>query len=166
MRRPAACSGDAEVGDFGRAVFHHEDVARLQVAVDDPLQMRRVQAPRDTGADGDRTGDLGPALREQRLQVALRRQLHDEEVTILVRLDGVDLEQVGVADLEPEPPFSEEAMQRLFLLLLELAGIETELFDRDVAVGQLLVGQVDVAEGAAAQQAVAPAAAAQDAVLV
>jgi hypothetical protein len=35
--------GHAEVDDLHRVIFHHEDIARLQIAVNQPALVRRLQ---------------------------------------------------------------------------------------------------------------------------
>jgi hypothetical protein len=46
-------AGETEVGEVDVAVFGQEHVAGLDVAVDEPARVRRVQAGRDRSNDGD-----------------------------------------------------------------------------------------------------------------
>lgn len=51
---------DAEVDDFHRVAVHHEQVARLEVAVDQPLAVRGLQAAASLAEYLDRPFDGEP----------------------------------------------------------------------------------------------------------
>ena len=83
--RVALERGDAEVGQLGRAVAGDHDVARLDVAMDDPGLVGRLQRAGDLGADlghpPDRQRAVGPDQVGQGRRVD---QLHHDEGAAMV----------------------------------------------------------------------------------
>jgi hypothetical protein len=70
--------GQAEVEDLDAAFLRHEDVFGLQIAMDDPLLVRRGQALRDLDGVVDRPARRESAARELRPQcLAFEELLHD-----------------------------------------------------------------------------------------
>ena len=109
-----------EVGDLGLAFGGHEDVRRLDVAVDDPEPVRVRRCPRQT-LDQPRCRTRGP-----RGSVKPRRQAPSfDEFQLDVRLPGplacrIDLHNVGV--LQPR--------HRLGLAQQSLEGVVAGVFSR------------------------------------
>ncbi len=91
--------GQSEVGDLGRAIVCDQDIARVQVAVDDPALVSHMDRP------GQRLGQPGrPAKRlghspEHPRQVPPRDILHGQKGKALVLADLEDLDDVGMHQL-------------------------------------------------------------------
>ena len=90
--------GEAEVEDLDAAVARHEDVVRLQVAVDDPLVVRGRQPARDLAGVVD-----GLPMRQRRCADARAERLpieqfRDDVRRAVVGADVVDAEDVGVIE--------------------------------------------------------------------
>ena len=100
----------------GRAADHHQ-VARLHVAVDDPLAVRVLEARACLHADRD--GDLGAelalALKELRHRAALH-VLHDDVVAIVVDAGVIDLDDVGVDEPRDGQRLAAEASDELVVV--------------------------------------------------
>ena len=91
--------GDAEVGQLGGAVLADHHVLGLEVAVDDPGpvgRLQRVQQP-EPEPGGPFRGQR-PLAADQLLQGRRRDQLHDDEVLPAVMGDVVDGDHTGVAE--------------------------------------------------------------------
>ena len=90
--------GQAEVGDLGDAVRGHEDVGRLQVAVEDAVLVGEVHRPRQAGAE-----QRGLARRQGlAAQLAVERSAVDEfereERQPILFADVVDLDDVRMLE--------------------------------------------------------------------
>ena len=104
-------AGQAEVGDLDvlDAVFQ-QDVARLDVAVDQAHGVRRGQAGGDLLADAQHVQQLQrPGRVELLLQGSPGDVLHDQIGDRLV-LDGVDGDDVLVADGRGRPRLAQEPL--------------------------------------------------------
>ncbi len=94
---------DAEIDDLHRVVFHHENIARLQIAVYQSAFVRRLQAAAGLGHDVNRALDREPmaGLADERLQRGAREQRHHEVGLLFAILfefpDVEDLDNVGMA---------------------------------------------------------------------
>ena len=103
--------GDAEVGELGGPVSGDEDVARLDVAVDDAGAMSGAERLQHVVDDADGVVDGQRPLRRQAIrQRASVHQLHDE-VEVAIGVAGVEhRDGVGVGErrrctrLADEPP--------------------------------------------------------------
>ena len=89
--------GQSEVRDLGDAVRSHQDVGRLEVAVNDPLAVRLLNRSRE---DFDQLG--GPERRpwvavDLRVEVAALDVFELDVGTVLVVADRIDLDHVRVA---------------------------------------------------------------------
>ena len=109
---------DAEVEDGGVAVGADEDVAGLDVAVDEALGVDVVEAGAQLRARcGAPRAAVAAALRLQRASrrgVALQL-LHHDEGAALVPADGVDEHDVGVLEVGGEPGLALEAGDELLV---------------------------------------------------
>ena len=146
--------GDPEVGQFDRhlaaadrAAEDHQ-VARLDVAVDDPAAVRVVEPgaglrPRlGRGLGADRPlplQDLGPG--------AALDVLHDDEVAAVVDAGVVDLDDVGVDQFGDRQRLAPEAFDEA-LVVGEVLG---EHLDRDRPLEDQVFGLVDVRHAARAE---------------
>ena len=89
--------GDPEVGQQDPAVGGDEDVARLDVAVDEAGVVGGVERRRDARADVDRQLGAQPGLHVEQLAQALAvDELHDDGLAALVLEDVVDGDDVRV----------------------------------------------------------------------
>ncbi len=109
----AGCLRQPEVGDLdaraARSLVFQEDVARLDIAVDQPNGVRRRQAIRDLLADAQHFLQLErPGLGQLLLQALAGNVLHDHvrDGLFVHRVDGDD---VVVADGSPGPGLAHKA---------------------------------------------------------
>jgi hypothetical protein len=91
--------GDAEVGEQNTTVGRHEDVAGLDVAVDEAGAMGGVEGGGDARADVDRQLRAEPGLHVEQLTQALAvDELHDDGLPATVGEDVVHGDDVGVGE--------------------------------------------------------------------
>ena len=106
-------AGQAEVGDLDAldAVLQ-QDVGRLDVAVDQPLRVGRGQALGDLHADAQdlRRAPSGPLRSSCSCSDAAVDVLHDQVGQAVGLLDGVDGDDVVVADGGGGPGLAHEAL--------------------------------------------------------
>ena len=88
--------GQAEVGDLGRAVGGQQDVARLQVAMDDSMPVRLGDAARPASRPARPPAGPARACRRASVQAAALDVLQLEERQAVGLADVVDLDDVGV----------------------------------------------------------------------
>jgi hypothetical protein len=127
--------GDAEVGEHRAAgPVLDQDVARLDVAVDDALAVREVERRGDLAADAHHLGERASSLlADDRAQVRPLDQVHqDERAELGIDVDVVDAHDVRVLQLGHPQRFLVEAVGEV-LLALELA---LQLFQRVTDVAQ------------------------------
>jgi hypothetical protein len=138
---------DPEVGDLDRRqVLGDEDVARVEVAVGDPLLVRGVEAAADPPEHLQRLRQRQPALAEHGVERGAGHVLHDEEeqVAVLVLVDDVD--DVGVVEHRHRLRLAVEALDPLRVL----AHLGRQHLDGDDAVERGLDGLEDLPHGALA----------------
>ena len=82
--------GETEVEDLDHAVGGQLDVRRLQVAVNDPALVRRLERLRDLPREIDRFGEGQPSSLQALGQILAGDQLHREEAMALVLMEAVD----------------------------------------------------------------------------
>ena len=128
--------GEAEVEDLDLAVRRELDVRGLQVAVDDPLLVRRLEGLGDLAGDGEGLVERERAALQPLGEVFALDELHDEGADAARLLEAVDRGDVGVLQLGEE--------LRLALEAGEALGVGGERLgqdlDRDLAL-QLRVGR-------------------------
>ncbi len=141
---------DPEVGDLHVAGVGDHDVARLHVAVDDPLPMRRLQRARGPDRDANRVvGRQGTTLAQDRRQVAPIDELHDD---VLLAIGPVGAVVVDADDVRVRQA---PRGARLLLESGREAGIGAKLrpkdLDRDLAIELLVHGAPDRRHAAVAE---------------
>ena len=140
--------GEAEVEDLDAAVLRDEEVLGLQVAVDDPLLVRRGEAVRDLQRVVDRLSRRQLPARERRAQRLAFEQLLNDVGRALVRADVVDGRDVGVVQDSRGP--------RLLLEAAQAVGVRGERrrqdLDRHVAAQPRILRPVDLSHPARAER--------------
>jgi hypothetical protein len=145
---------DAEVEDLHGAVTGDEDVARLEVPVDDRHVVRVRQHGRDLGGDGGRPADrqrpAGGEVGGQRYAVD---ELHHQEQPLVRRVEHrvVHLRHAGVLDARGDAGLAAEALGEL---LGQLRGGDRRLPDElhgDGPVEHGVVAAPHVAHAAVAE---------------
>ena len=146
-RTPIDGPGDAEIGEHGHIVRVDENIAGLDVSMDDAFAMRGEQRARQIDADGEHLVGGETAMLEERLVIAARSVF---EHGVAAPVDGhavlIDGKNVGVCgDLPHEIRFGTEADRGTWVERV-LADFDGHLTGR----GKLLV-QVHVGFGTGAQ---------------
>src|SRR5581483_11818765 len=142
---------DAEVGDLHRAVVTHQDVAGLDVAVDDAGIVGRLQRERDLADHVERPVDRQPALARQDARQRLAvDELHDE-VGESVRLAVVvDVGDAGVRQRRGGPGLGAEPLHET-----RLAGdLRAQDLHGNGSIEDVVVAPPDFAHAAAADTTV------------
>ena len=149
-------AGDPEVGHLGAALGVDQDVLRLDVAVDQPLGVRRGRArgrPRSRRRPPRRSAGAQPV---DPLLQRLALDVLEDDVGVAAVLAGVDhRDHVRVGELGDRPSLAAEALD-----LVRLVGhLAVHHLHRDPALKRLVARQVHRRHAAAAElrlEAVAP----------
>ena len=124
-----------------------EDVGGLEVAVDDPLRVRRLERVRDLDAELEQLADLERPPADPLGQRLALEQLHRDEVAALVLVDRVHRADAGVVE--------RRGGLRLPLEALERGGVLRQLcrqeLERDVPAELRVFRLVHDTHAAAAQ---------------
>ena len=144
--------GEAEVGQV--AVFAgEEDVARLDVAVHEPLGVGGIESASDLPDKLDRAVGLEPSLPlEQALEIDPLDVAHGDVESAPVLAGVVDGDDVGVIDRRGNARLAQKPLAEA-LVLGEVWGQKLE---RHLAPQPLVVGAVDDAHTTAADQRLDP----------
>ncbi len=125
-----------------------QDVARLHVAVDEPLRVRLVERARDLAQDVERPGRVEPALPQQHpAEVLALRQPHREEEHPVGLARVVDRQDVRVFQGRGEPRLAQEPLPEV----LVVGELRRQDLQRDPAPEVDVFRQIDDALAAAAQ---------------
>ena len=137
----------AEVEDLHAALVADEDVSRLDVAVDDPLGVRRVQSISQLDGEIEHVGHRDwRALDAVAQRLALERFHHDERRAVVVP-DVEHRADAGVAERAGRAGFEAEALEGGFV-----AGrFGRQELEGDLAAETPVFGEVDHAHAAGAQ---------------
>ena len=131
-RRAGERSREAEVGDLDDAVGADQDVARLEVAVDEPGAVRgREPGARLTDHREDLRGRARPGLQPAVERVA-GDELHREEHAVAAPADVEDLDDVRVRDLRHRLRLAAQPRLELVVALVE-AHVRVDELDHDRA---------------------------------
>ena len=142
--------GQAEVGDVHVIGGVDHDVLGLQVAVDDALVVRGLEAFRRLAEDAQEAlGRQLALLLQDRGQVPPVDELHRQELDAVALAEIEDAQDVGVRHAARELDLALEALEDLGVL----GDVRPDELQRDVAVQALVVHEVDGAHSAHAEEA-------------
>jgi hypothetical protein len=141
-------------------VIDEEDVRWLQISMDDPLAVRRLEAARDPEGDVHRTfdGETRRAALEGGRQIDALEQLHHEVRAALELADVVDAHDVVGLELRGGDRFPLEALERALLL----GAVVAHDLERDARLAPQMGRAIDAAHPAGAEARVDPVAAVED----
>ena len=132
-----------------------QHVARLDVAVHEPLLVRGVEGRRDLPHDGDGPRGLErSALVQQRAQIGPLHVAHRDEQVAAGGAGLVDRDHVRVVERRGEPGLADEPLPEAFVL----GELGREHLERDLPLEPVVLGEVDDAHAAAAERALDPVA--------
>ena len=130
-------------------VLLEQDVRRLDVAVDEPTLVCLVERSRDLGDDRRGARRIERAFaRDELAQVLAVHVAHRQIQGALVLAGLVDRDDVRVVERGGDPRLALEASAETWVL----GQLGRDELERDVAVELLLVGEVDDAHAATADQ--------------
>ncbi len=136
----------AKTGQLGHAIFGHQDVGRLEVAVDHPALVQIGKAVGDL--DGDIQGDrwvLGPALADPGAQVAAVGILEEQVWPFVVRLNEIGGNNVFVGtEFDPGQTLVDQAVESS----LRGASLGQQRLDGHIQVPVAVVSEIDDAHAA------------------
>ena len=142
-----------EVGDLRAAAAVDHDVGGLEIAMQHALVVRRRQARAELPRDLDGLVFRQPAdAAQQRRQILAVHVLHREEVRRAVRRRSTDVEDaadVRMRDAQRQADFVEEPLEPIRVAL----DVARQELQRDGLAELQVVGAVDLAHAAAAEQA-------------
>ena len=138
---------EAEVEDLGLPARDDEDVGRLQVAVHDPLRVRRLQRVRDLDPEVQQRPEVERPPPDPVREGFPLEQLHGDEVLPLVVVDLVDRADSRVIEGGGSAGLALEALER-GRVLGHFRGQELE---RDVPAELRVLGLIDDAHAPAAE---------------
>ena len=143
----AVSLGQSEIHHVGAPVDADHDVRRLDVAVNDAMNMRIIECVGDLGDQSGRFDRRVPCMLDPLRQRDAADQLADDERQAVMFADLVDRHDGRVTELGHAPRFSQEAID--LAPAGEVAG--PEHLERDNSVELGVACPVDGAEAAEAQ---------------
>jgi hypothetical protein len=151
VRGGVALADEAEVDEAGAAVVADQDVAGLEVAVDEADGVGGGEALADLAEDAD---DLAPAPRrggEPGVEGGAGDVLHHQKELLAVDVDVVDRHDVGVREAGEPLRFAQQA--EAAAVAAGRVGLRVEQLEGDRALELGVVGEVDDAHAALSQGA-------------
>ncbi len=143
--------GETEIDDLRRVVLVEENVARLDVAVNQSTALERTLQPaRDGDADLDafQFGDLG-ALGDAVIERTTGDELDHHIIDALMLTEGVNLDDVRMIQGGGDLGFAQEGVEELFVA----DQLRLQDFHRDGAVQRHVAAEVNGAHAAGAELA-------------
>ena len=104
--------GETEVEELGHPALRHEDVGRLDVAMNDAGPVGRVERVRDVGGHGEEVGDRQCACAQPIFQRLAVEPLHGDERRPCVLADFIDGADVRMIECRGGPRFATEPFDR------------------------------------------------------
>ncbi len=144
----AARGGDAEVGELGPAALVEQDVARFDVAVQDPVLVRRREPRENILQDGHDARRRHRAAADLVMQRRAGQRLHHEIDVLAVVTEVVDRDDVRVARGGGGARFVLEASEHVGTG----TPVRVEHLDRDVAGEPAIACEVHGAHAALAEE--------------
>ena len=140
--------GKTEVQELGCASFRHEDVGRLDVAMDDAGPVGGVERVGDVGGDGEQVGDWQRTGAQPILQRLAFEPLHGDERRSGVLADLVDGADMRMVERRSRPRFAPKSFDR------GRVGRHRrgQKLERDLASEPQILGQIDDTHPATAEQ--------------
>ncbi len=142
------------VGAVGASARVEEHVGGLHVAMHEAARMGGIQGARQLGEDADRVRRVQTAALEALIQVTPLDVAHGDEEEVFGRPSLVDRDDVRMVDRRGQLRLAEEAVTERFVLG-EAGGQQLE---RNSPLEPQILGQVDDAHAAPAQQRLDPVA--------
>ena len=140
------------VGAVGAGARVEKHVGGLHVAMHETARMGRIQGARHLREDADRVRRVQTAALEALFQVTPLDVAHGDEEEVLGRPGLVDRDDVRMVDRRGQLRLAQEAVTERFVLG-EAGGKQLE---RDLPLEPQILGQVDDAHAAPAQQRLDP----------
>ena len=144
-RLGVTAGGNAEVGQRRLAVLRHEDVRRLDVAVQDAHAVRTLDSTRDLHPERQHLWHAEAIGAVANPQVGVRAELHDDEgPAIAADRRRVNCDDCGVRrQLRHQIRFAAEARATALV-----TAVSNQDLDRDLPFRQLLIVKEDIRESA------------------
>ena len=140
------------VGAVGPGARVEQHVGGLHVAMHEAARVGRIQGARDLGDDADRVRRVQTAALEALVQVAPLDVAHGDEEEVVGRPGLVDRDDVRMVDRRGQLRLAQEAVAER--LVLGEAG--SQQLERNLPLEPQILGQVDDAHAAPAQQRLDP----------
>jgi hypothetical protein len=146
--RQGARFGYAKVQNLGAAARGHEDVRRLDIAMDDACGVGGIQRVRDVVRDAHPRRIRQAAGRDQAVERGPLEVLHRDERTAIFFTNVIDRADAGMIQCRGCLGFAVEAIARNWIA----RDVIGEQLERDKPVQAAVFGLVDHAHAAFAQQ--------------
>jgi len=157
QRRPrlAQASSQAEVGQVHMLALVQQDVRGLDVSVHKAARVSRIECVCDLGDKQKSPARLhGTLVAQETLQIPTLDQAHDDEELALGLANVVDGDDVGVLERSRELGLLQEALAEALIR----HQLRREQLESNVALQARVVGAIDDAHAAGAQQDLDPVA--------
>ena len=114
-RRPPAGShlGQSEVKNLGVAALRHKDIGRLDIAMNDALDMRGIKCVGDLNCQTEKNLGIDRAARDLVLQGHAVQIFHDDEGAPLVLAEVIDCADIGMIERRCGARLAAEALHGL-----------------------------------------------------
>jgi hypothetical protein len=147
LGQPRRQLGETEVEDLDVAAVGQKDVGRLDIAVQDAIDVRVLQRIRDLSAEVEQQGERQRVSRQLGVERLALEQLHGQEELSILLVKTVDGADIGVVQARGGACLATKALRRLAVLGV---GVRQHL-QRDQPSQPSVLGLVDNAHPAGAQ---------------